>query len=104
MTESAKGHAISRAGEITALDALLTAMFARLQQMDPMARIICSQIFEDAAQAVEARSRVKGADPILISALEKIESVREVALAGTRGAQTDGAASEKRQDAKRRPN
>lgn len=62
-------------------------MFARLQQMDPLARVICSQIFEDAAKAVEARSREKGADSIdLLSALEKIESVRENALAQDRGA------------------
>jgi hypothetical protein len=69
------------------LDALLTALFARLQQVDPIGRVICSQIFEDAARAIEARSSEMGADRIdLLSALEKIERVRVVALDNTSGA------------------
>jgi hypothetical protein len=82
MMESAEDRSLIRGGDITALDAILTAMFARLQGVDPLIRVICSQVFEDAARSVEARVRYINADKIdLLSALNKIESIREIALA-----------------------
>ena len=72
MMESAEDRPLIRGGDITALDAILTAMFAELQGVDPLMCVICSQVFEDAAKSVEARANYINADKIdLLSALKK---------------------------------
>ncbi|NGO51115.1 hypothetical protein [Allomesorhizobium camelthorni] len=73
---------LNSSADVMAFDAIIIAMLARLQRLDPAVRVLLSQILEDAAKFVEARAtEFSGNRRELLSALNKIENIREIALA-----------------------